>query len=157
MLVVGVFISFNQAVVSKPIIKRIGEYQTMRLGLLLSIIGLISITLTDILWLYIILYYTLNLGISLCLPTFNALTAKNAKSQEMGEVMGISDSIISMNNAIIPVIAAGLYGLICANIYYVAAILPKIVLYFAWNFKPPSQQANSTSNDNKWPAEVLTK
>ena len=47
MLVVGVFIAFNQAIISKWFIQKIGAYQTMRLGIFLSIFGLISITLTD--------------------------------------------------------------------------------------------------------------
>ena len=91
------------------------------------------------------MYYILNLGISLCMPTFNALTAKNANPNNMGEVMGISDSIISMNNAIMPVLAAGMYGIIGEKIYYIAALLPTISLYFAWKFNQQHQITSTTS------------
>jgi MFS family permease len=128
MLVVGLFIAFNQAVLSKWFIRRIGEYQTMRLGLLLSIFGLISITLTKDLWLYIGLYYFLNLGISLTIPCFNSLLAKHAKPNEAGEVMGISGSIISIANAVIPIIAATLYGFYGPTLYLFLAVLPAICL-----------------------------
>ena len=36
LLVVGVFIAFNQAILSKWFIRKMGPYQTMRLGLFLN-------------------------------------------------------------------------------------------------------------------------
>ncbi|MGC6510900.1 MAG: MFS transporter [Myxococcota bacterium] len=124
LLVVGVFIAFNQAIISKWFIKKIGAYQTMRLGIFLSIFGLISITLTDNLWLYIGLYYFLNLGISLTIPCFNTLLAQHADPKEAGEVMGISGSIVSIANAVIPIIAATLYGIYGPSLYLGLALLP---------------------------------
>ena len=128
MLVVGLFISFNQAILSKWFIGKIGAYQTMRLGLVLSAIGLISITLTDNLWLYIILYYSLNLGVSLAIPCFNTLLAQHADPKEAGEVMGISGSIVSLANAGIPIIAATLYGVYGTSLYLGLALLPVVAL-----------------------------
>ena len=63
MLVVGLFISFNQAFVSKWWIGKVGTYRTLQWGMLLSVFGFIGITLTDNLWIYIALYYVLNLGL----------------------------------------------------------------------------------------------
>lgn len=131
MLVVGVFITFNQAVLSKWFIFRIGEYKTLQLGLVFSIIGLISITLTDTLWVYIVLYYFLNLGISLCSPTINSLLAKNAAPTKAGEIMGISNSIASYSHAVVPIIAATLYSLFGSNLYIGMSILPLFGLIFS--------------------------
>ena len=50
MLVVGLFISFNQAFVSKWWIGKVGTYRTLQWGMLLSVFGFIGITLTDNLW-----------------------------------------------------------------------------------------------------------
>ena len=131
MLVVGLFIAFNQAVVSKWFIRRWGEYRTMRLGLCFSIFGLIGITATEHLWTYIFLYYWLNLGVSLCIPCFNALLAKHASPQQAGEVMGISGAIISMANAVVPICAAALYGMYGAHIYIGLALLPALALKYS--------------------------
>ena len=128
MLVVGVFISFNQAVMSKWFIARLGIYSTLRLGMLLSVVGFVSITLTETLWVYILLYYILNLGIALCAPTLNSLLALRAAPKETGEVMGISESIGSLSNAIFPLIGAALYGVFGAQLYWGVAILPLLGL-----------------------------
>ena len=138
LVIVGVFIAFNQAVVSKWFIRKFGEVHTMRFGLITCSLGLFAITLTDVLWLYIIFYFLMNLGISLSIPTFNALISQNARSGDMGEVMGIGDSIISLSNAVIPVFAASAYGLMGAGFYHLIAVLPIIALLLAWRMTNPA-------------------
>lgn len=134
MLGVGVFLSFNQAFLSKRFIKKFGEFNTLFIGLALSVIGLFSITLTDNLYVYFACYYSLNLGMSLCFPTFNALIAIHANPQKLGEIMGISESISSLAMAAFPVIAAALYGMFGYPIYYGISLLPIIafVLGMVW-------------------------
>jgi MFS transporter, DHA1 family, tetracycline resistance protein len=131
MLFVGFFVSFNQVVLSKKFISWFGEYRTMRIGLFLCTVGLICITLTENLWLYIPLYYILNLGISLCIPTFNSILAQTSRPQQVGEVMGISESIISLSNAFIPIIATMVYTWIGSQIYWYTAVLPLIGLWIS--------------------------
>jgi len=145
LVVVGVFIAFNQAVVSKWFIRRFGEVRTMRIGLFVCALGLYAITLTDILWLYIAFYFLMNLGISLSIPTFNALIAQNAETNEMGEVMGIGDSIISLSNAVIPVFAASAYGFLGASFYHLIAVLPIIGLLLAWRMVNPAYEHESST------------
>ena len=131
MLAVGFFISFNQAFVSKRFIQKFGELNTMKIGLFLCVVGLFAITLTDNLGLYICFYYILNLGISLSIPTFNALIAQNAGSKDTGEIMGIGDSIISLSNALFPILAASAYGFLGETFYHLIAVLPAMGLFFA--------------------------
>ena len=147
MLVVGLFISFNQAFMSKWFISRLGTYATLQLGMFLSIFGFISITLTDNLWAYILLYYVLNLGIALCAPTLNALVAQQADPKEAGEVMGISESIGSLSNAIFPLIGAALYGIYEAKLYWGVAVLPCIGLLISMRGLPESvEEADSKTS-----------
>ena len=131
MLVVGGFISFNQAVMSKWFISRFGVYRTLQMGLFLTCLGCISITLTDILWVYILLYYILNLGIALCSPTLNSLLAQHAQEQEIGEVMGIGESIGSLCFALFPFIGASIYGLVGAKLYWGVSVLPLLGLWLS--------------------------
>jgi len=131
MLFVGIFLAFNQAFLSKKFINKFGQYKTLLIGLSLSTIGLICLTLTDVLYLYIAFYYIMNLGLSLCFPTFNGLIAQHANPQRQGEIMGISESINSLALALFPVIGAGLYGLIGFQMYYFMALLPLIGLSIA--------------------------
>lgn len=132
MFVVGMFLSINQAVVSKVFIKRLGEFKTLILGLSLCVVGLVSITMTDNLWIFIPLYYVLNLGLSLCFPTFNSMISVHANPKKQGEIMGISESINSLAMASFPVISAIIYTAIGHNLYRFMTVLPFIALVFAF-------------------------
>ena len=132
MLVVGLFISFNQAFVSKWWIGKVGTYRTLQWGMLLSVFGFVGITLTDNLWFYIALYYVLNLGIALCAPTLSALLAKHASPKEAGEVMGIAESIGSLSNVIFPLVGAAIYGVIGSQLYWGVAFLPLFGLFISY-------------------------
>ena len=139
MFVVGFFLAFNQAYVSKRFIKHFGEVITLKLGLLTCAAGFIAITLSKNLWVYVVFYYILNLGISLSIPTFNALIAQNAEPQTSGEVMGINNSIISLANALLPVLAATAYGILQERFYHILAILPLIGLVLSFGIQKPKQ------------------
>ena len=122
-LVAGSFLAINQAFISKRFVKKFGEYPTLIIGLTLCTIGMFTITLTDNLYVFCALYYFLNLGLSLCFPTFNALISIHANPDKLGEVMGISESIGSFSMALFPVIAALLYGMYGYDMYYIITAL----------------------------------
>ena len=131
MLVVGIFLAFNQAFLAKRFVIRVGEFNTLLFGLLFSVIGLFCITITDNFWLYISFYYIMNLGISLVLPTFNSLIAIHANPEKQGEIMGISDSLNSFAMALFPVVAASIYGVIMYKVYFFITALPLAALLIA--------------------------
>ena len=124
MLVAGFFLGFNQAFIYRKIVVKIGELKTLGLGFGLMSLGFIAITVTDVLWIYMVLYYVLNLGLSLSIPVFNSLISQHADKDKLGELMGISESIQSLSNAIFPVIAAAIFGAINYNIYLGLSLLP---------------------------------
>jgi MFS family permease len=132
MLVAGIFLGVNQAFLVKQFVKRLGEYPTLILGLSLSVFGLIFLTLSTNLYVFCGFYYVLNLGLSLCFPTFNALISIHADPQKQGEIMGISESINSFAMAIFPVISAILYGVIGFELYYIISALPLVGLVIAF-------------------------
>lgn len=131
MFIIGLFLSFNQAIVSKFVIKRLGEISTLIIGLLLATIGVISITLTKNMYLFIACYYVMNLGLSLTFPTFNALISIHANPKKQGEIMGISESINSLCMALFPVISASLYMWLGFELYYFVSVLPFIAFLIA--------------------------
>ena len=128
MLVVGLFLAINQAVVSKLFIRKFGAGRTLLIGMALTFVGLFCITLTENMWLYIAFYYVLNLGLSLSFPTFNSLISTHADPEKQGEIMGVSESLGSLAMASFPVLAAGLYGWFSYEIYYFISALPLVAL-----------------------------
>jgi MFS family permease len=131
MFVVGLFLAINQAFLSKMFIKRFGEFNTLIIGFGLTTIGLFGITLTQNIYVYCAIYYVLNLGVSLCFPTFNSLLAIHSEQEKQGEVMGINESLYSMCMAAFPILAAYLYTLIGFKLYYIISLLPLVGLVVA--------------------------
>lgn len=131
MFAVGLFLSFNQAFVSKRFVQKFGAFVTLIIGLSLCTIGLFTITLTNNIWLFLPFYYLLNLGLSLCFPTFNALISVHANPEKQGEIMGISESINSFAMALFPVVSALLYTLLSYKLYYFVSVLPITALLLA--------------------------
>lgn len=132
MLFIGLFLSFNQAIVSKFFIQKIGAFKTLVVGLFFCVLGLVSITLTDSLWAFVPFYYVLNLGLSLCFPVFNSIISVNANPKKQGEIMGISEAIGSFSMACFPVIAAVIYGFIGNQLYRYMTVLPIMALVLAF-------------------------
>ncbi|MFT5819770.1 MAG: DHA1 family tetracycline resistance protein-like MFS transporter [Crocinitomix sp.] len=144
MLVVGLFLAFNQAFLSRIVIRKIGEFRTLLIGLALSAIGLICITLTANFWLYIAFYYIMNLGLSLSFPTFNALISIHADPKKQGAVMGVSESINSFALAAFLILGSTLYDHLEYKVYYIIAALPMIAFLIAYfGFK----RLKNTTND----------
>jgi MFS family permease len=130
-LVAGTFLAFNQAFLSKRFVQKFGEYQTLIIGLSLCMVGMVAITLTINFYFFIGFYYILNLGLSLCFPTFNALISIHANPEKLGAVMGISESIGSFAMALFPVIGALMYTQLGFELYYIISGLPFIALILA--------------------------
>ena len=138
MLVVGIFMIVNQMVIAKWFIRRLGEKATLCVGLFLCIGGLILITLTRQFWLYVIYYYVLNLGISLATPTFYSLIAQHGEPRDMGEIMGISNSLISLANTLLPVAATYIYSAWKGDFFILIAVLPAMALLLALRLQTES-------------------
>ncbi|MGY5351293.1 MFS transporter [Wenyingzhuangia sp. IMCC45533] len=132
MFIIGLFLSFNQAFVSKQFVKRIGPFKTLMAGLIFSGLGLLAITLTENMWFFIPAYYILNLGLSLCFPVFNSIIAVHADAKKQGEIMGISEAINSFSMACFPVVSAFIYSMIGSNLYRFMIILPMAALLMAF-------------------------
>lgn len=132
MLFVGMYLALNQAFAYKYIVSKLGEIKTMFLGFCLMMIGFYCITLEVNIYLYLALYYILNLGFSLVLPVFNSIISQKGEPTKQGEAMGISESIASICMATFPVLAALLYAQIGLYIYYILALVPLVALYIIY-------------------------
>ena len=144
MFVAGAFLSFNQAFLSRKFTLKFGEFNTLLIGLACSMVGLVSITMTDNLYWFIAYYYILNLGLSLSFATFNALIAIHANPKKQGEVMGISESINSFAMAAFPVIAAFLYDIVDYSLFWSISVLPLIALMIALSYQRRLRRRNTT-------------
>lgn len=102
LLFVGSFLIFNQGVLVNLFVKKFGETKTLLLGQLSMAFGIVAMTFTSNLWIFIALYYFLNLGLSLSMPTIQALLVNNVSDQRQGEISGLDQSIAALCAAIAP-------------------------------------------------------
>ena len=92
---------------------------------------MVCITMSFELYAFIGFYYILNLGLSLCFSTFNALISMHADPKKQGEIMGISEAINSFAMTLFPVISAYLYDLFGFGLYFFSSALPAFALLLA--------------------------
>lgn len=129
MMVVGSYLAINQVFAYRVFVKKLGELKTMLVGFFLVGIGFILITIQTNVYLYVALYYILNLGFSLVLPVFNSIIAQKGAPDKQGEIMGISESIASLSMALIPAVAGIIYTNIDHQIYYILAGATLVGIY----------------------------
>lgn len=110
LFVVGGFAIFNQIVMIKPIIRALGSARTLGLGLILMTGGLCALPFLDSIWVVVLAYYFLNLGISISIPTMKAVASNETPKQNQGEILGLFESINSLMFGIMPIIATAVYG-----------------------------------------------
>ncbi len=131
LFIAGAFLAFNQVVLSKLFVRKYGEFPTLLIGLALCTVGLSALTISTNFIVFVGFYYVLNLGLSLCFPTFNALIAMHANPQMQGEIMGISEGINSLSMAIFPAVSAYLYDVFGFGVYFFISILPFVTFLIA--------------------------
>lgn len=132
MLAVGLFMSFNQGVISKYVVKKIGVVKTLVLGLFLALVGLVLFKIPNQFPVFIGFYYIFNLGLSLCFPNFNSLIALYGDQDKQGETMGVSESLNALAMTIIPLISTMIYSRIGGDLYWFATVLPLAALIFVY-------------------------
>lgn len=136
MLFIGILFAFNQAIFSKVFIKQFGEFKTLVISLVLTIIGLVCMPFTDDFWIFMIFYFFINLGLSLGFPTYTSLISTYSNQKKQGEVMGINESISAICFAVFPIIATMLYQSLGKEINILISVFPLIalgIICVTWN------------------------
>ena len=110
LFMIGAFAIFNQTVMIRPIVKAVGSARALGLGMVLMAGGLCALPFFTSLWIVIPVYYMLNLGISVAVPTMKAVVSNETPAENQGEVLGLFESINSLMFGIMPIVATAVYG-----------------------------------------------
>jgi predicted MFS family arabinose efflux permease len=132
LFVVGIFAIFNQLLMVKPIVARIGSANALALGLALMSAGLFVLPFIHRLWVLIPVYYFINLGISICMPTMKAVISNESSDRQQGEMLGLYESLNSLMFGIMPIVATAVYSdLLSWSFVLYAALAGSGMLYLA--------------------------
>lgn len=133
LLFIGLFLIFNQGVVVPFLSDKIGEKKMLAVGLASMASGLVLVASTNNLALFVLFQYVLNLGLSLCLPSFKGLFSKLASHRQQGEIMGLDESVMAGASAIAPLVSGYLYAGYSYHVFYLySAITVGVLCYYVW-------------------------
>jgi MFS family permease len=123
MLFTGIFLMFNQWFAVKYFVGRFGESKTFSFGQGLMMMSLVLVSFAHSVILFVCFYYFLNLGISLSMATFKALLIQSVSEKQRGEIMGVEDSLVSLVQAVVPIVAGLVYAAIGIMSFATFAVL----------------------------------
>lgn len=132
LLFVGLFLIFNQAVLVKVFIRWFGDLRTLILGQACMLFGFLTIGFVEKLWLFVICYYLLNLGLSLSFPLFKSLFLQHASSDAKGSILGFEESLAALVTSIMPLIAGTLYYYFASGAFVILSLSMVLSLFFGW-------------------------
>lgn len=129
---VGGFMIFNQVVVVKRVVHKIGDFPTLLLGLGLMVLGLILMPRALNIWQFTFVYYFENLGVSFIIPTVLSVLTRQVSKSEQGEITGLVESLSALSLAIAPLMASWGYFYLKGEIFLVFGVITAAALAWFW-------------------------
>ncbi len=146
LFVVGIFAIFNQLVMVKPIINKMGSANALVFGLSIMTVGLFLFPFMTSLWILVPVYYFVNLGISICMPTMKAVVSNQSSKSRQGEMLGLFESINSLMFGLMPIVATVIYAdLLSWSFVLYGALAGSGVLFLATRCSSVFKQAEARS------------
>lgn len=122
-LVIGLFLFINQGFFSKRFAEKFGEEKTYLIGQILYFIGLIILLFASNIYVFFIISYVINLGVSLSIPTFKTIITSAVDGKKQGLINGIDESLFSISSAFAPILAGMLYTFVGYKITVIIALI----------------------------------
>jgi MFS family permease len=135
-LIIGALVILNQMYIAPWLSRRIGDFRALGIGLILMIIGMPLVIFVHNLVYFMLMAYIINLGYSICMPTFRTIITQSVDPTRQGDISGIDESIFALSAAIAPLFGGYLYAVAPDLTYLIfALILLAAFAGFLWNDK----------------------
>ena len=108
-LYVGMFSVIMRSALIGPIVDRIGEPWSMRVGAVCLIMGLLGYSAAPNLWFLAAIIPLIPIGTALLFPATTALMSKASAKNEVGTTMGIAQTFAGISRLIAPLTATTLF------------------------------------------------
>ena len=131
-----------------PIVSRLGETWSMRLGATVLIAGFITYTLATGFWTLALVMPLVPIGTALLFPTTTALTSRWVEKSELGTTMGTAQTFAGMSRTVAPLIATTLFQRVSpAMPFYVGSAYIVLVLFLSLRVEDsaPASEADDGS------------
>src|SRR5581483_1793609 len=87
----------------RPIVHRLGDKSTFRVGLVVGAAGLVLSAFTHSAWMFALLLVPVSFGMGLGMPTVSSLVSHSARANEQGRVQGTASAVESLSRTVGPV------------------------------------------------------
>jgi DHA1 family tetracycline resistance protein-like MFS transporter len=128
----GLFLIFNQAIMTRKFSERMGDLITFYSGQVFIAVGLCLLILVDNLIAFIFVAYLINLGYALSFSTIKALLTKSVDKSQQGEITGLDESILALVAATAPFVAGVFYSQISYYTFPLFAFVIVLPHLFSW-------------------------
>lgn len=145
-LLIGLVMVVTQGILIGPIVKKLGEVNTLILGIGATVVALICFPLAGYIYLLVFAVILLSFGDSLCRPSLSSLLSQSAGTKYQGTVLGAAQSFIALAAILGPFSS----GLLFENInpaapFITSALLLGIQFVIAWLWLRKSNLSNTIS------------
>jgi multidrug resistance protein len=138
---VGILIVLMQGGLVRPLVKRIGEYRLMLIGLALCSLGLLLLIWSTNLALVLTSVALLGIGDGAVTPTGSAVLSLVSAENEQGEMLGFAQGLGGLGRAVGPLLAGTLFSLGSGIPFLAGAIFALLAILVMLPVTPHIQRA----------------
>jgi len=148
---IGILRVIFQGALINPLIKKLGENTTLKLGVFAMIFTMTFLIFSNSYWIVYIPLSFLSFGSGVIRPILTSKLTKTVKREETGSLLGVNNALISIGQIITPILG----GLILLYLpsqmlpFFSAVIFALIFLVWRWAFVKPFQSEKQQSIESK--------
>jgi len=125
---IGLWIAFTQGAIVRPISNKLEPKATLRIFLPITALGLLLLLVPNTPWYLYLIMPIISVSNGILQPNFSTLISNMTDRKSQGEIMGIQQSILSLAQAIPPIIAA----YVTTFDFSLPNILAAIFIFIGW-------------------------
>jgi predicted MFS family arabinose efflux permease len=137
---VGLFLGFVgllgvlwQGVVIRPLVRKIGEVRSLRIGLISMVFGLVGLAFARTTPGLVVIAILFSFGTGVTRPTLSSLITQLAPPKRKGGALGVSASLESFSRSVAPILGGWIIGGLHPNwIGYVGAMMALVAVVLAF-------------------------
>ncbi len=148
---IGVLRVIFQSVLINPLLKKLGENTTLRLGIFAMIFTMAFLIFSTSYWIVYLPLSFLAFGTGITRPILTSKLTKAVKREETGSILGVNNALTSISQIITPILGGFilLFPLTQTLPFISAVIFALIFLIWRWAFVKPFQSEKQQPLESK--------
>jgi len=148
---IGILRVIFQSVLINPLLKKLGENTTLKLGVFAMIFTMGFLIFSTNYWIVYIPISFLAFGSGVIRPILTSKLTKTVKREETGSLLGVNNALISIGQIITPILGGLILIFLPSQMlpFFSAVIFALIFVIWRWAFVKPFQSEKQQSIESK--------